>query len=131
MKIVGLKLKYEEWSSKDKLTISSNHIDIQKETTLLYKLGNDSGLMFGCRSQIQKSEIGNIFFGYDCINDHACNNIYLTVCDICEENDVETKIQEWKIKLCEFAKEELNNRMDLLSLLQDQVKILINKTIKV
>jgi len=127
MKLISVKIKREGWGSSRVLTISSESIDVQKETATLYKLGN-TGLMFKCRRQIPKSEMGGIMYdNYDKRNYYECNNINLIIIDSCEDIDVESKIQECKVKICEFAKIELDNRMNSLLQLQKDLKKISEK----
>ena len=121
MKIVGISLKYEGYVNR-KLEINSKVIDILKETSLLYKIGNGTGLMFGCRSQFNKSEMDKIFFDNSLqTNDFKCNDISLKVYTVCSEDEVDKKILEYKNKIYQFAKEEILNRMILLTNFQNEL----------
>ncbi len=119
MKMIGVELSK---FYSDKYRINHEVIEILKETNSMYKIGNQTGLTYCCRSQMSKSEMNRVvFYNFEDHNDNRSDCISLKVYGACSEDKVDETIVRLKNQILEFAKVEISSRMTSLLKLQETI----------
>lgn len=119
MKLIGVALNN---FLSDEYRINHEVVEILKETNSMYKIGNQSSLIYCCRSQMSKSEMDRVvFYNFENRNDNRSDYISLKLYSACSDDKIDETISILKNQILEFAKSEIAKRMDSLIKLQDSI----------